>query len=75
VRWVSLGLRCVQDGTLAVYADWKIDYSPTGHLLSRTHLTLHLTLALTEIGASDWPGTQLHSDASALLADLADRHL
>lgn len=34
VRWISIGLLCVQDGTLGVYADWKIDYSPTDHLLS-----------------------------------------
>lgn len=34
VRWISVGLRCVQDGTLGAYADWKIDYSPTSHLLS-----------------------------------------
>jgi hypothetical protein len=33
VRWVSLGLRCLRDGSLGVYADWKIDYSPTAHLL------------------------------------------
>jgi hypothetical protein len=36
VRWISVGVRCVDDGTLGVYADWKIDYSPTGHLLSGT---------------------------------------
>jgi len=34
VRWISVGLRCLADGTLGVYADWKIDYSPTSHLLS-----------------------------------------
>ncbi|HWS38004.1 MAG TPA: hypothetical protein VN408_35380 [Actinoplanes sp.] len=34
VRWVSVGLRCLTDGTLGVYADWKIDYSPTAHLLN-----------------------------------------
>lgn len=34
VRWVSVGLRCHQDGVVGVYADWKIDYSPTDHLLS-----------------------------------------
>ncbi|SPL94568.1 unnamed protein product [[Actinomadura] parvosata subsp. kistnae] len=33
VRWVSVGLRCLRDGSLGVYADWKIDYSPTAHLL------------------------------------------
>ena len=34
VRWISIGLRCLTDGTLGVYADWKIDYSPTAHLLT-----------------------------------------
>lgn len=34
VRRVTLGLRCVADGFSAVYADWKIDYSPTDHLLT-----------------------------------------
>ncbi|TYB45141.1 hypothetical protein FXF51_60170 [Nonomuraea sp. PA05] len=33
VRWVSIGLRCLRDGSLGVYGDWKIDYSPTAHLL------------------------------------------
>jgi hypothetical protein len=32
VKWVSIGARCVRDGTLGVYADWKIDYGPTDHL-------------------------------------------
>jgi hypothetical protein len=32
VRWVHLGLRCTTDGTLGVYTDWKVDYSPTAHL-------------------------------------------
>lgn len=36
VRWISVGLRCAHDGTLGVYADWEIDYSPTSHLLSGT---------------------------------------
>ena len=35
VRWTSIGLRCVGDGILGVYADWKIDYSPTAHLYDR----------------------------------------
>ncbi|MFI7546561.1 hypothetical protein [Actinoplanes sp. NPDC049599] len=35
VQWVSLGLRCLTDGTLGVYTDWKIDYGPTAHLLSQ----------------------------------------
>ena len=34
VRWISIGLRCPADSTLGVYADWKIDYSPTAHLLT-----------------------------------------
>jgi hypothetical protein len=34
VRWISIGLRSLADGTLGVYADWKIDYSPTSHLLT-----------------------------------------
>ncbi|GAA2124086.1 hypothetical protein GCM10009727_11190 [Actinomadura napierensis] len=34
VRWVTLGLRCVKDGFSGVYADWKIDYGPTDHLLT-----------------------------------------
>ena len=33
VRWVYVGLRCQNDGLLGVYADWKIDYSPSEHLL------------------------------------------
>jgi hypothetical protein len=32
VKWVSIGARCVRDGTLGVYTDWKIDYGPTDHL-------------------------------------------
>ena len=35
VRWVYLGLRCVKDDVLGVYADWEIDYSPTAHLLAQ----------------------------------------
>lgn len=31
-KWVYLALRCTDDGLLGVYTDWKIDYSPTGHL-------------------------------------------
>lgn len=36
IRWVSIGLRCRDDGVLGCYADWKIDYAPTEHL--RTNL-------------------------------------
>ena len=32
VRWISVGLRCLTDGRLGVYADWKISYGPSGHL-------------------------------------------
>lgn len=35
VRWVSVGLRCLGCGARGVYEDWKIDYSPSGHLLTR----------------------------------------
>ncbi len=34
VRWVSIGLRCRNDGLLGVYADWKVGYSPSRHLLA-----------------------------------------
>ncbi|MEU1403253.1 hypothetical protein ABZ471_12985 [Streptomyces sp. NPDC005728] len=34
VRWVTVGLRCNRGGFCGVYADWKIDYSPTHHLLT-----------------------------------------
>jgi hypothetical protein len=33
IRWVTVGGRCLRCGIVGVYADWKIDYSPTGHLL------------------------------------------
>ncbi|MFI7211582.1 hypothetical protein ACIBP4_12130 [Micromonospora maritima] len=35
VRWISVGLRCLMDGALGVYADKKIDYSPSRHLLAQ----------------------------------------
>jgi hypothetical protein len=35
VRWVSIGARCVRDGVMGVYSDWKIDYSPTAHLFDQ----------------------------------------
>ncbi|TYB90925.1 hypothetical protein FXF53_30745 [Micromonospora sp. WP24] len=37
VRWVSVSvsLRCTADGVFGVYADWKIDYSPSGQLMAR----------------------------------------
>lgn len=33
VRWVSIGNRCTNCGTLGSFADWKIDYGPSHHLL------------------------------------------
>lgn len=33
VRWISVGMRCLRDGALGVYADWKIDYTPSAHLM------------------------------------------
>ncbi|RYE86195.1 MAG: hypothetical protein EOO75_16025 [Myxococcales bacterium] len=35
IKWVSVGLRCVECGVLGVYADWKIDYSPSEHLVKQ----------------------------------------
>jgi hypothetical protein len=34
VRWVTVALRCFNDGVSGVYADWKISYGPTDHLLA-----------------------------------------
>ncbi len=34
IRHISVGLRCLTDGTLGVYTDWQIDYSPSAHLLT-----------------------------------------
>ncbi|MEU0374838.1 hypothetical protein ABZ070_32455 [Streptomyces sp. NPDC006283] len=34
VRWVTVRLRCQKDGAVRVYADWKIGYGPTDHLLT-----------------------------------------
>ncbi len=35
VRWVTVGLRCLGCDLCGVYEDWKIDYSPSRHLLTR----------------------------------------
>jgi hypothetical protein len=35
VRWISIGLRCLTDNTLGVYAEWKINYGPSAHLLTQ----------------------------------------
>jgi hypothetical protein len=34
VKWITVGQRCMKCGVLASYADWKVDYSPSAHLLS-----------------------------------------
>jgi hypothetical protein len=34
VSWITVGGRCTSCGLLGVYTDWKIDYRPSGHLLS-----------------------------------------
>ncbi|MEV6524774.1 hypothetical protein AB0M43_22720 [Longispora sp. NPDC051575] len=34
VRWVTVGLLCRRDAFAGVYTDWKIDYTPTDHLLT-----------------------------------------
>jgi hypothetical protein len=33
VRWITVGARCIACCVLGAYVDWKIDYSPTDHLL------------------------------------------
>lgn len=33
VRWIYIGTRCTNCGILGCYGDWKIDYSPSLHLL------------------------------------------
>jgi hypothetical protein len=35
VKWVYIGLRCIACGLAGVYADWKIDYSPSLGLLDQ----------------------------------------
>src|SRR4051794_23792822 len=35
VRWITVGGRCIACGVLGTYVDWKIDYSPTDHLLTK----------------------------------------
>ena len=34
IRWITVGARCTSCGVLGAYVDWKIDYSPTDHLLT-----------------------------------------
>jgi hypothetical protein len=33
VKWITVGTRCATCGALGSPVDWKIDYSPTDHLL------------------------------------------
>ena len=33
VRWITVGQRCTSCGILGSPVDWKIDYSPTDHLI------------------------------------------
>jgi hypothetical protein len=35
VRWITTGERCVKCGVLGSFVEWKIDYSPTEHLLAQ----------------------------------------
>jgi hypothetical protein len=35
VRWITVCERCVKCGTLGAFADWKIDYAPSRHLLDQ----------------------------------------
>lgn len=36
VSWVTVAARCIVCGILGVYAEWKIDYEPSRHLLALT---------------------------------------
>lgn len=35
VKWITVGQRCVKCGILGSSVGWKIDYSPSGHLLDK----------------------------------------
>jgi len=35
IRWLYVGCRCVDCGLVGVFADWKIDYSPSKQLLEQ----------------------------------------
>ena len=35
VKWAYLALRCLEDGLMGVYADWKISYGPSLHLIEQ----------------------------------------
>jgi hypothetical protein len=47
VRWISIGLRCLTDNTLGVYADWKINYGPRA-ISSARHSRISLQHATTQ---------------------------
>ena len=33
IRWINVGVRCTACGVLGCVADWKVDFSPSLHLL------------------------------------------
>lgn len=33
IKWLYLGVRCVKCGVLGCFADWKVAYAPSRHLL------------------------------------------
>jgi hypothetical protein len=35
VRWISVGLWCMTDNAVAIYADWGVDFTPSQDLLRR----------------------------------------
>ena len=35
IQWVTIGQRCATCGVLGSFADWKISYSPSGHLIDQ----------------------------------------
>ncbi|MFQ5732927.1 MAG: hypothetical protein ACE5KM_13385 [Planctomycetaceae bacterium] len=35
IRWISIGVRCVQCGVLGCFADWKVGYGPSLPLMDR----------------------------------------
>ena len=34
IRWITVGARCVACGILGAPTEWKVDYSPSAHLLA-----------------------------------------
>ena len=35
IKWITVGARCIECGMLGSPADWKIDYSPSLHLINK----------------------------------------